>query len=346
MSIVEIRKEGKKIPIVNYLKGYSIITIAIMHLFFLMGNIPSFILKAVMIGGSGVHVFFFCSGLGLYYSYLYCESGYFEFLRKRFFKLYLPYITVVIITFLIQGKYYGNEKYIILLSHVFLFKMFIPAYDETFGAQLWFISTIIQFYFVFIPMCVLKKRLKDSRLFIAIFLILSILWWTFCYILGLAQIRVFNSFFLQYIWEFSLGFVIAENIFNGKEYKLPVQNLVITTILGLGLQVLMTLQNGNLKIYNDVPAFIGYISLALLLSKCKIIYEIAQKVSFYSYELFLVHVLIYSIIFHLVRSSGYVIRFSCGAFAFCLSLIVGYYYKKLYVFVSNKVGSKVLWSQK
>lgn len=346
MNCVEIKREGKIIPIVNYLKGYAIITIAIMHVFFLMGNTPSFILKPVMLGGSGVHVFFFCSGLGLYYSYLHQKTGYLEFLKKRFFKLYLPYIFIVFITFLVQGVYYGDDKYRVLLSHVLLYKMFVPAYDETFGAQFWFISTIFQLYFVFIPMCKIKNKTQNSGLFFSVFLAISLLWWCICYFFGVGSIRVFNSFFLQYIWEFALGFVIAESIYKGKNIKLPIMGLFVSAVLGLGLQFAMSLQNGNLKLFNDIPAFIGYISLALLLSKCSIIYEIARRVSFYSYELFLVHVLIYSSVLHFIGNRGYFIRLGCGAFAFIISFVVGYYYKKFCIFASKKMRSKVLWNPK
>ena len=37
--------------------------------------------------------------------------------------------------------------------------MFIPKYEESFGIQFWFISTIIQFYLLFIPMCKLKEKI-------------------------------------------------------------------------------------------------------------------------------------------------------------------------------------------
>ena len=63
-------KLDKKIWVLNYLKGFSIFTIALMHLLPMMNAMPSKILTLSLIGGTGVHVFFLCSGVGLYLSYL------------------------------------------------------------------------------------------------------------------------------------------------------------------------------------------------------------------------------------------------------------------------------------
>ncbi len=342
MKTVDIKAEGRKITIIDYLKGYSILTIVIMHLFLLIKDVPSFIMKPLMIGGSGVHVFFFCSGVGLYYSYLHHETGFCEFFKRRFFKIYFPYIVIVFLTFLVPWSYSGSDRVLALLSHVFLFKMFIPAYDETFGAQFWFISTIFQFYFVFIPMCRLKKRITDSKVFVSAFFLVSLAWWIFCYVFRVYDIRVFKSFFLQYIWEFALGFVVAEKIFNGKEYKLPIGTLFFTAFIGLLLQASMSVLGDSISVFNDIPAFLGYISLALLLSCVKPVRWIVQKVSYYSYELFLVHILVYTVIMHFVKAYPFLIRFCTAVICFCLSFVVAYYYKKICSFVGKKWESKAI----
>lgn len=40
-----------------------------------------------------------------------------------------------------------------LLGSVFLYKMFVPSLEGAFGVQMWFVSTIIQFY-LFWPLIV------------------------------------------------------------------------------------------------------------------------------------------------------------------------------------------------
>ena len=55
-------------------------------------------IKASAIGGTGVHVFFFCSGFGLYLSYLRKPIGFVDFMQKRMLKIYVPYIIVIFIS--------------------------------------------------------------------------------------------------------------------------------------------------------------------------------------------------------------------------------------------------------
>ncbi|MDM8154884.1 hypothetical protein QUW14_11285 [Bacteroides gallinaceum] len=42
--------------------------------------------------------------------------------------------------------YQGQEVLMPLLGNLFLFKMFVPELESSMGGQMWFISTIIQFY--------------------------------------------------------------------------------------------------------------------------------------------------------------------------------------------------------
>lgn len=79
----------KKLDVVNFLHGYSIFTIVLMHLL-QSYPIPSGLMKATSFGGAGVHVFILCSGLGLYLSYLNKPLNYQTFLKKRFGRIYWP----------------------------------------------------------------------------------------------------------------------------------------------------------------------------------------------------------------------------------------------------------------
>ena len=178
---INVEMKDKRIPTVDYLKGFSIFTIALMHLLHMM-TIPSIIYKASLIGGTGVHIFFLCSGIGLYMSYLQKKTSYAEFLKKRFVKIYIPYFIVVVLIYLLPWMYEGEDRLTALLSHVFLFKMFVPRYEESFSVSLWFFSTIIQLYVVFIPLCLVKNKLKNDKLFFIIFLGVSVRWWIFCYL--------------------------------------------------------------------------------------------------------------------------------------------------------------------
>ena len=65
----------KKLEQIDFLRGFAIFTIVLMHLV-QSYNIQSVVHKAASFGGAGVHLFIFCSGLGLYLSYLRKPLGY------------------------------------------------------------------------------------------------------------------------------------------------------------------------------------------------------------------------------------------------------------------------------
>lgn len=134
----------KKLDVINFLRGYSIFTIVFMHLM-QSYSLPSWAMKATSFGGAGVHVFILCSGFGLYLSYLNRPLGYKDFLRKRFGRIYWPMAIVCMVT-AAWMLYQGKEILMPLFGNLFLFKMFVPELESSMGGQMWFISTIIQFY--------------------------------------------------------------------------------------------------------------------------------------------------------------------------------------------------------
>lgn len=77
----------QRLDVVNFLRGYSIFTIVLMHLL-QSYPLPGWAMKATSFGGAGVHVFILCSGFGLYLSYLNKPLDYKAFLRKRFGRVY------------------------------------------------------------------------------------------------------------------------------------------------------------------------------------------------------------------------------------------------------------------
>ena len=332
---INITSNNKKIEAIDYLKGFSIFTIALMHVLNFMPSIPSTIKTLSSIGGTGVHVFFLCSGIGLYTSYLKQKIGYVEFLKKRFFKIYIPYIIIVVISFFLPWLYNRSDKVTALLSHIFLFKMFFPQYEESFGTQFWFVSTIFQMYAIFIPMCWFKDKVKNNKLFVCIFFGISVIWWFFSYSLGISSIRIWGSFCLQYIWEFAIGFVLADAFYNGKSYRINKLVLFVSAIVGIGLQAVMAVLSDSFKVLNDIPALIGYTSLALLLSSIPFIKYFCYKISAFSYEYFLVHILVFTVVFHVVKPQGILMQCVIGCISIILALVLAYFYCKIIKIINN-----------
>lgn len=216
-----------------------------------------------------------------------------------------------------------------LLSHIFLYKMFIPKYEESFGIQFWFISTIIQFYLLFIPMCKLKEKIDNNKLFLSMGLLISVFWWIICYVLNVSDIRVWNSFCLQYIWEFSFGMVLADELKKGKIYKIYILQLFFVVVVGLGLQAGLAMYSDKFKLFNDIPALFGYSALSLLLMNIKLIKKVCVIISKFSYELFLIHILVFKTVFQIIQFNSLTMQIIEALIAFILSLICAFIYNRL-----------------
>lgn len=287
----------KRIELIDFLRGFSIFTIVLMHL--CQGYTNGTLNKAFAFGGAGVHVFILCSGLGLYLSYLHKPLGYKDFLRKRFSKVYVPYAIAV----LLWGMWYlaskGSFPIKEVASHLLLYKMFSNELDISLCYPYWFISTIIQFYLAW-PLIV---RLANCRGGYYIALVISLAWSTMVGILGYEEMRPWGSCFLQYLWEFCLGMWIAERVNNGDWNKVVDGSglkwwwLLSTAAVGMGLTGLMAWNGGILKLYNDIPSLMGYLSILLIVYKIgfKWVNKFFCWASGFGYELYLVHSLVFVI---------------------------------------------------
>ncbi len=319
----------KKYDEISFLKGFSILLIMFMHLIQgYMTWLPGGVMKAASFGGSGVHVFFFCSGFGLYISYQKKQKTYLRFVIDKISKIYWPYILVIILCYLTPFVQISGNKTTALMSHLFFFKMFSPVYEESFG-PFWFMSTIIQLYVVFVPLELIRSKIGCRRFFF-LSLLISTFWWIFTASTGLCEQRIWGSFFLQYIWEFSLGMCVAEYLSMKQQIKLNNRVLVICCILGIALEAGLASVGGSFKSLNDIPALVGCGSLGLLFFQINPIKRAGLFLGSFSYELYLVHMYIFVVCFHFFE--GYTAVF----LSIILSMIVAYVYHLLIVYLRNK----------
>lgn len=291
----------QRLDVIDFLKGFSIFTIVVMHL--LQYRLGIDILdKALSFGGAGVHVFLLCSGFGLYLSHLKNNMPYPLFLRRRFFKVYVPYIIVVLISLLIPFYWTSQDKAMCLFSHVFLFKMFFEQYESSLGIQMWFVSTIIQFYLCWPLIARLFEKLYDRSIKLPIVAgcVISLIWTMIVIFLDKSELRIWNSFFLQYIWEFMLGMFLAKKYAeNNNKLVIPsLPKLSIVAVVCLGMTAFAGIKGGYLKLLNDAPSLFSYLSIALILYKLKFVNGIFKFTNQFSYEWYLVHILIFSCTAH------------------------------------------------
>ena len=233
-----------RLDFIDFAKGFAILSIVIFH--YLQPHAIGMWSKAIMVGGTGVHLFFILSGFGLGLSSK--NLPFFEFYKKRFLKILIPYYITISLIFVVNKMlpiYRENSLYA-LGGHFFLYKMFDEKIMGSFGYHFWFISTIIQFYIVF-PLIIKYKNKVNTKNFILISISISFLYWILISVLNLAHLRIVNSFFLQYIWEFNIGIVLAERYLDSKEHFWEQDRLLLLIIffLGIGIMGLMAIKGGR-----------------------------------------------------------------------------------------------------
>ncbi len=297
----------KRFEMVDFLKGYAIFTIMIFHYLNYL-QLPKPIDKFIYFGGTGVHLFVLLSGFGLYYSYIKKPLSYSMFLKRRISKIYIPYIFVVLFSALLSFfiAVYNNSLYA-LGGHIFLYKMFDESIIGSYGYQLWFVSMILQFYLTFHLIIWLKSKLKNS-LFLTTAFAISIGWAILVFLLNKEDERIWNSFFLQYFWEFALGIVIAEKV--SKNERLINKNinqtlLLLAGLLSTAIYGFLAIKAGDLgKLFNDVFALTGYAFLAIFLYnlKFKPINRFFLFIGKISISVYLLHVLLFLTLSVLIKN--------------------------------------------
>ena len=321
--------------IIDMAKAFSIFQMYMRH-------IPSIISIVASVGSTGVQIFIFCSGFGLYLSQIRYPVNYKEFIVHRFLKIYIPYVCIVLITSVVPYMYSGMDRIVALCSHIFLFKMFVPQYTESFGVQFWFISTIIQFYVLFQPICWLKQKL-GKKFFLILSLAISIYWWILITVLGKTSIRIWNSCIFKFFWIFVLGMIVAEYLNDDGEVCFKVKHVVLGIVIGHGIQAIMGLKGGAFQNFNDIPAAIGFGCTIILLfyllslknSVSDFLDRILMAISRISYEWYLVHIIVFSTVFHFMQSQSLVSDILIGTIALALSLLTAYIYSVIIKMVSN-----------
>jgi peptidoglycan/LPS O-acetylase OafA/YrhL len=329
----------KKIEAIDFLKGYSILSIVIFHLFQSI-SLPPFIAKGIDFGGTGVHTFIFASGFGLYLSHLKKPLGFIPFLKKRFTKIYIPYILVVTLIALVSLfiPIYENSLYA-FLGHVLLYKMFDNDIICSYGYQFWFISTILQFYLLFPLFVRARERFRDKP-FLLLGLSISIAWGILLIATGRDFYRNWTSAFFTYTWEFCLGMLCAERLLrNGyKFWEIPKTTLLLLALGGIGLYGLLALKFGVYgRVLNDIPALFGYTSLALLLYRLDLpwINRFILTTEKISYPLFLIHLFILQLVLYFTSRAGLHFNGALLALTFILCWFASFPMQKILTRLTN-----------
>ena len=307
---------------INFARGYAIFTIVIFHVLQRL-SLEGLAGKAIEFGGTGVHLFFLLSGLGLSLSVVSKGLGLYPFYRRRLVKVWLPYVIALSLSWIAAvtlGLFPdGWEAWLAGVSQA---QMFSAGWMESFGGHFWFISTIIQFYIVFPLLNRWLNRAEKAERFWLACLGVSIAWWVLVWVLGKGEYRNWNSFFLQFLWEFALGMVLGRFIqeeWDGSRTARLLRHLwqpaswiwwMAGGLFSAALMLVMTLKMGQAgKIFNDIPALFGYgmlsVGIFFFLGRYgQPVLQFFKWVGEISYSLYLVHILVLELLLLALRQMG------------------------------------------
>lgn len=323
----------KKLAFISYLRGASVFLVVILHLgLMVLSSMPQFVHRALSFFSYATRIFFFASGFGLYLSYLRRRLTYGAFLRKRMMKIYLPYIAAVFICAAVPFIYPYNDKPAALLSHVFLYMMFIEKYIQAFGPY-WFMAAIFQYYLLFFLFVKMKQTLRSDRLFLLIWVIISLCYFGISLIFPSFVERdefVYKACFPMHAWIFTLGMAAAERYHREGSLSISRKQLILTFLLSAIAFVLIWATDASYMY--DIPVTIMLLCLLTaiwpLCERWNGLNRILLWFDTISFEWYLLHLLVFECIIRALRPAGLAQQLPAAVLAFILSLLVAVGYSK------------------
>ncbi len=129
------------------LMGFSILYIMLFHLCenfeLLLGRAPAVLQPMIRTGSSGVEMFLFLSGIGLYYSYS-KDPDTLRFWKKRLKAILIPYVILALPYLLWQDFIYTKDGIGWFLKDFFMLTSFAQR-----NRQCWYVALILLLYFAF-----------------------------------------------------------------------------------------------------------------------------------------------------------------------------------------------------
>lgn len=150
LSLKKRDRQGFTVEITEELKGFAILAVVFSHIGYFLDSQDRFLFPLSVLAGTGVNLFLFLSGFGLYKSWQKGGQSVVKFYSQRLSKLFLPFL-VVLISFLLLDKIFLNIQYPFVLT-VKNFLGFFPSAEiyQVIDSPLWYF-TLILFYYLISP---------------------------------------------------------------------------------------------------------------------------------------------------------------------------------------------------
>ena len=341
--LMEASQDNRKVPYMQWVRGMSCLGVVLFHLVWGYMSAQGLLREILWTFCYCTRVFFFCSGFGLYYSYLRNPVPYPAFLRKRFLNIYLPYMGVVLICFFVPYTYQYDDRIAALLSHIFLYKMFLPYKIQSFG-PFWFMSAIFEYYLLFYVLIGFKNRVGNNRRFLVFWIIVSLIATAvgsaFPFIYGRFH-SVYDALPFMHCCFFVLGMLAAEKLYNTGRVAISVRALAILSVGFLALYLLV--RQWNTVFMNEIPTTMIVLCFFTILwaisSKWTLFRRWIYWIETFSFEWYLLHLLFADGIFPYFRNRGASAWFM-GALTFAASMLAAWLYHKLVVLIKKSLAKR------
>jgi peptidoglycan/LPS O-acetylase OafA/YrhL len=285
----------------------AILLIVIFHLFDSIEKVDSnifhtLIFKMTHIGSQGIHFFFFISAFFLYLKYNTLSKYNLFFLRwlvERLKKLYPTYITSIFLISIIYYLFLEQTFSIkdIIINILPLIRNFSNEYIHSINGNFWFLHTLIEFYLIFPLLIKISNNITNIQfiLFTYFIVILYILYYTFYLSIDSASLNPYSSFFINYLYDFSLGIILAKYLKIHKQITFKLSYVIIFIIFFELIGVILSQYNAFGRNINDLFFSISIILIILLLADSinHTMYKfILYPINFFKtkvYDIYLVH---------------------------------------------------------
>lgn len=177
----------------------------------------------------GVDIFMLLSGLGLFYSFR-KNSKISTFWKKRYKKILIPYIIVVVIYGIVCVGVLRNET---LLQYVWKYSLISFFWEGK--LTIWFVAAILMLYTVF-P-CLYALLQKSSRIFALLTAVVAAVCVVLSYLPCPGTIERINVIFVSRVPAFLVGMIIAKSILDAQNVKVP--TALVWLVLGISAALII-----------------------------------------------------------------------------------------------------------
>lgn len=312
---------------------------------------PGVLSRILGLGGIGVYLFVFLSGIGLYYSMTSRKQqeihrgGYRSFICKRFLRVGIPYL-------IIAGVYYGIRFFMLEFSPIEFFYNLstLSFWTEHQGA--WYVAMLVPvyvvypFYYSYIEN---GNRLLRTILSATLILLISCIMYVFVPDIYRHLAQVINSFLI-----FTIGNYIGRDVKENKEFPFL---LMIISLLFYPIRALLSVLEGNVYIEDLSYAMLGLalcLVCALLMKYMpEMIIKILKKFGIISLEMYLTHIFLLSLLEMVMQKNLYFLSFISSwcmhaiicVGIYCLSYIFSVMVRGLLKKILLKYGSLKIYNE-